>query len=279
MTTTVHVLPDPVALGEALAAEIVAGIGAAGAAGRRYLLGCPGGRSPQTTYQALARRVTGMDLGHVVIVMMDDYLLPSPDGGWQRAPADAHYSCERFAREDIAGLLNATAARPIPPDQVWLPDPADPPAYETRIAAAGGVDLFLVASGASDGHVAFNPPGTPLDQGPWTVPLAETTRRDNMATFPDFASLDAVPTHGVSVGLGTIVRQSRSVRLVIHGHGKRTAAARVLGATGFDPAWPATFIHGCPDASIWLDAAAAPGGLEMEHLAGSRPGQATEEIG
>ena len=132
---------------------------------------------------------------------------------------------------------------------MWLPEPADPAAYEARIAAAGDVDVFIVASGASDGHVAFNPPGTPLDSGPWIVPLAETTRRDNMATFPDFPSIDAVPTHGVSVGLGTIVRRSRSVRLVIHGDGKRTAAARVLGATGFDPAWPATFIHSCPDAS------------------------------
>jgi glucosamine-6-phosphate deaminase len=139
--------------------------------------------------------------------------------------------------------------------------------------------VFLVASGASDGHVAFNPPGTPLDSGPWIVPLAETTRRDNMATFPDFPTLDAVPTHGVSVGLGTIVRRSRSVRLVIHGDGKRTAAARVLGATGFDPAWPATFIHGCPDASIWLDAAAVPGGHEAERPADTRDGQATEENG
>jgi glucosamine-6-phosphate deaminase len=279
MTTPVHILPDPVALGQALAAEIAAGIAAHGAAGRRYLLGCPGGRTPQTTYQALAGRVAGLDLRHVVIVMMDDYLLPAPDGGWQRAPADAHYSCERFAREDIAALLSTAAAHPIPHDQVWLPEPADPPAYEARIAAAGGVDLFLVASGASDGHVAFNPPGTPLDSGPWIVPLAETTRRDNLATFPDFPSLDAVPTHGVSVGLGTIVRQSRSVRLVIHGDGKRTAAARVLGATGFDPAWPATFIHGCPDASIWLDSAAVPGGLEATRPADARVGQATEENG
>lgn len=279
MTTPVHVFPDPEALGDALAAEIAGGIAAHGAAGRRYLLGCPGGRTPQTTYQALARRVAGMDLRHLVIVMMDDYLLPGPDGRWRRAPADAHYSCERFAREDIAGLLNDAAAQPIPRDQVWLPEPDDPASYEARIAAAGDVALFIVASGASDGHVAFNPPGTPLDQGPWVVELAETTRQDNMATFPDFPALDAVPTHGVSVGLGTIVRRSRSVRLVIHGDGKRTAAARVLGAAGFDPAWPATFIHRCPDASIWLDAAAAPGGHQVEHAAGSRPGHATEEIG
>lgn len=279
MSAAVRVFPDALALGEALADEIVAGIAADRAAGKWYLLGCPGGRSPQTTYQALARRVAGMDLRHVTIVMMDDYLLPAPGGGWRRAPADAHYSCERFAREDIAAVLNVHAAHPIPRDQVWLPEPADPAAYEARIAAAGDVDVFIVASGASDGHVAFNPPGTPLDSGPWIVPLAETTRRDNMATFPDFPAIDAVPTHGVSVGLGTIIRRSRSVRLVIHGDGKRTAAARVLAATGFDPAWPATFIHSCPEASIWLDQAALRGGHEAKRPADVRDGVATEENG
>ncbi len=277
--TVVRIFPDGVALGAALADEIVAGIAASGAAGRRYLLGCPGGRTPQTTYQALARRVAGMDLRHVTIVMMDDYLGPTPGGGWRRVPVDVHFSCERFARVDIAAALDAQAARPIPADQVWLPDPADPAAYEARIAEAGDVDLFIVASGASDGHVAFNPPGASAEGGPSIVALAETTRRDNMATFPDFRSIDEVPTRGVSVGLGTISRRSRAVRLVIHGEGKRTAAARVLASTGFDPAWPATFIAGCPDPQIWLDRAALPDGYEEERPADVRDRHATEENG
>lgn len=275
----VRVFPDAVTLGEALATEIAAGIAVAGRAGRRFLLGCPGGRSAQTTYQALARRVAGMDLRHLVIVMMDDYLESDPSGAWRRVPADVHFSCERFARVDIAGALNIGAAHPIPADQVWLPDPADPAAYEARIAAAGGVDLFIVASGASDGHVAFNPPGTPADSGPRIVRLAESTRRDNLATFPDFRSIEEVPTHGVSVGLGTISRRSRTVRLVIHGEGKRTAAARVLTSTGFDPAWPASFIAGCPDPQIWLDAAAHPDGHEEERPAEVRDRQTTEDMG
>ena len=261
----IRVFPHPVALGEALAEEIALGIAAAGREGRRYLLGCPGGRSGQTTYRALARRAGGMDLRHLVIVMMDDYLLPAPGGGWRRAPASAHYSCERFALEDIAAPLDAAAAHAIAPEHIWLPDPADPAEYEARIADAGCVDLFIVASGASDGHVAFNPPGSPADSRTRIVTLAETTRRDNLATFPAFRSLDEVPTHGVSVGLGTITRLSRRVRLVIHGDAKRSTAARVLDATGFDPAWPATFISGCPDARIWLDAAAVPGGWEERH--------------
>lgn len=258
--TEVRVFPDDSALGAALADEIVAGIDEARVVGQRYILGCPGGRSPRSTYQALAQRVAGADLGHLVIAMMDDYVRPGPDGGWQHVASGAHYSCRRFAHVEIVAPLNEVAAIDVSREQVWVPDPADPPAYRLRLEEAGGVDLFIVATGASDGHVAFVKPGTPLDSDVSIIPLAETTRRDNMATFPEFASLDEVPDHGVSVGLGTIRAVSQRVRLIINGEGKRLAARRALEADDFDPDWPATFIHRCRDAQIWLDEAAYPSG-------------------
>jgi glucosamine-6-phosphate deaminase len=204
--------------------------------------------------------VQGADLSHLVIAMMDDYVVPAGDGGFEHCPAGAHYSCRRFVRDEIAEPLNEAAAAGVPDEHVWLPDPRDPPAYRARLGDAGGVDLFIVASGASDGHVAFVKPGTPLDSDMAIIELAESTRRDNLATFPDFGSLDAVPGHGVSVGLGTIRDLSRQVRLIIHGEEKRLAARRVLEAGDFDPEWPATFIHRCRGAQIWLDEAAHPGG-------------------
>ena len=260
--TPVDVFPDADALGAALAREIMAGIDAAREAGRRYVLGCPGGRSGRTTYAALARLARGADLTHLVIAMMDDYLEAAPGGGWQPVPPEAHHSCRRFAREEIVALLDAGAAATVRPSHVWLPDPSEPAEYGRRLRAAGGVDLFIVASGASDGHVAFVRPGTPLDGEVGIVELADTTRRDNLATFPAFGSLEEVPSHGVSVGLGTIRDLSRSVRLVLHGSAKRTAAERVLAARDFEPDWPATFIHRCPDARILIDEAARPDGFE-----------------
>jgi len=193
--------------------------------------------------------------------MMDDYVEPTTGGGWRQIPADAHFSCRRFATTEILGPLNSGAATPIPPTSAWFPDPSDLLDYRRRLEDAGGVDLFIVASGASDGHVAFVRPGTSLDSDTSMIELAETTRRDNMATFPDFRSLAEVPTHGVSVGLSTIRDLSRSVRLVLLGSGKRTAAGRVLAATDFEPDWPATFIHRCRDARILIDDAARPDGF------------------
>jgi glucosamine-6-phosphate deaminase len=275
--TPVRVFADADTLGNALAAEIMGGIRAARREGRRYLLGCPGGRSARTTYRALAELARGEDMSHVVIVMMDEYLEVAPEGGFRHVPPNEPHSCCRFAEQEIRAPIDVVAARPIPDDAAWLPDPADVDAYEPRIEAAGGVDLFIVASGASDGHVAFMPPGSALDGGVAIVPLAESTRRDNMVTFPTFRSMAQVPTHGVSVGLGTIRRQSRAVRLIMLGDDKRTAAVRVVGGSGFDPAWPATMIHACRDAAIWLDAAAHEGGLEEEPPGGPRRA-VTEEV-
>jgi glucosamine-6-phosphate deaminase len=254
----VLVYPDEERLGEALAAEILAGLAAVGP-DRRFLLGCPGGRSLRSTYQALARLVPqDADLSRLVVVMMDEYVVETADG-LRRVDAASHCSCTGFAAREIAAPLHAAVARGrgILPEHVWGPDPADPAAYDQRIRDAGGVDLFLAASGAGDGHVAFVAPPADLAGRSSVIRLAEQTRRDNMATFPEFASLEDVPPFGVSVGLGTIVDSSRAVAMVLVGSAKRASVQRILAATDFDPSWPATFIHRCPGARILLDAAAA----------------------
>ena len=241
MGVELRVFTEPDELGAALADEVLAGVAARPDA---FLLGCPGGRSLRSTYRALAERRD--ELSNVVVLMMDEYVA---DGAG--VAADAHYSCTRFALHEIAAPLG------IPARNVWLPDPHDPAAYDERIAAAGGVDLFLLASGASDGHVAFLAPGSPRAGRTAVVDLAASTRRDNLVTFPGFASLDEVPLQGVSVGLATIAG-AKAVRLVLHGADKRAAAARLLALDRFDPQWPASIVYDCRDAAILVDRAALP---------------------
>lgn len=223
-----RVFKDADELGAALAKEIIEL--------QPRLLGCPGGRSLRSTYRALA--TTGADLSATTIVMMDEYI-PVP-------PTDAPHSCRGFGLREIAHPLG------IPDHNLWLPEPDDPGSYDDRIASAGGVDLFLLASGASDGHVAFIPPRSPLDGRTRVVRIADSTRRDNVITFPELGSIAAVPKYGVSVGLATIA-SSRRVRLVIHGADKRQAAARILALDRFDAGWPASVIYECTNAELWLD--------------------------
>lgn len=250
------VYADAASLGEALATEIVVGIGKAAAEGRLYLLGCPGGRSPRSTYAALCQIVLrqSLDLSHVVIAMMDDYVVP--DGLVFRAvPPTKHYSVAKFAADHIVGPLNLVAepGHSISPEHVWFPDPSCPDEYDEKLRLAGGVDLFILASGDSDGHVAFNPPGTELASRTRIVELAATTRRDNLGTFPEFGSVAEVPRNGVSVGLATITELSQRVVLVAPGAAKRQAVEHISTATDYDPMWPASVLLRCKNPSLYTD--------------------------
>ncbi len=258
----VYVFPDEDALGGALAEKILAGIAASSRGGARYLLGCPGGRSVASTYRALGRlaAAAGTNMSGTVIVMMDNYV-ERRDGSFRHCPRNAHYSCERFAREHIRAVVNErlTGERRIPDGNIWLPDPDDPPGYDRRIRSAGDIDLFIVASGASDGHVAFNPPGSDVAGVTRIVELAPTTRRDNLGTFPGFESIDDVPAYGVSVGVGTILSRSREIACVIHGPHKKDAVRELASRRSYDAAWPATLIYEGPAIGLFLDRAAAEG--------------------
>lgn len=261
----VEIYRDAAALGEVLAREILRGIAIATRKKRPYLLGCPGGRSLQTTYRALGKMAAHRkaDLSRLVLVMMDDYALKDGEG-WVYPPASAHFSCRRFGRRDIRDVLNRglPAKRRVPRENLWLPDPSDPGEYDHRLRAAGGVDLFLLASGATDGHVAFNPPGSRSHSPSRLIRIADATRRDNLSTFPRFRSLSEVPRHGVSVGLGTISRLSKAVVLVIHGMNKRKAVRVLLSLRDFSRAWPVSIVFRCARARILLDRAAAAGGAD-----------------
>ncbi len=207
----------------------------------------------------MARRLAEKprELSHVILVMMDEYLTTAGDG-FEYASAEQPWSCHHFARAEITDRLNAglSPAQRLRGESIWFPDPRDPAAYDQRIGGGGGIDFFLLASGASDGHVAFNPPGSARESRTRIIELSEETRRDNLQTFPAFGALDAVPTHGISVGIDTIA-SARECVMIVWGAGKRQTLRRMVGAERYDPEWPATLIHECAVREILSDADAA----------------------
>jgi 6-phosphogluconolactonase/Glucosamine-6-phosphate isomerase/deaminase len=239
----------------AYAARLIAdGVRAAAREGRDFLLGCPTGRTPAPVFPALAELVAaGLDVRPLVVVLMDEYLEPDGDG-FRRVDPAKEYSCIGYAERQILAPLTQAGGASV---RLWCPDPAEPEAYDEQIAAAGGIDLFLLASGASDGHIAFNPPGSALDSKTRVIELPDTTRHDNMSTFPVFASLDEVPRYGISVGISTIVGLSKQALLLLTGSDKQYAYARIVDADGYDPNWPATAVKACPSYQLLADAAAA----------------------
>ena len=90
--------------------------------------------------------------------------------------------------------------------------------YERMIAEEGGIDLQVLGIG-SDGHIAFNEPGSSLGSRTRLKTLTEETVRDN-ARF--FGSEKEVPRLAITMGVGTIL-ESRQCLLLAAGDSKARA--------------------------------------------------------
>jgi len=260
MQVTATILDTPLDVGQRAAALIADGIEKANAEDRPFVLGCPSGRSAQTTYAALADEVSRrrIDLRRVVIALMDEYVVRHSGGDEAVSPSLPH-SCVGFGVRDILDPLNRAAlpGHGIPATSLWSPDVADPAEYDSRLSAIGGIDVFLLATGASDGHIALNPRGSAKTSQTRIVALEESTRRDNLSTFPTFGSLDDVPRFGVTVGIDTIRSLSRSVIMLVIGSEKREAVTRIQAAVTYEPEWPSTIVTECHSPIFLIDQAAS----------------------
>ena len=217
------------------------------------MLGLATGSSPLPTYQELIRRHrdgSGPSYDAVRCFTLDEYVgLPAGHPETYR---------ETIFRELTDGLEIAR-------DRVAGPD-ATPDGladagsrYEDAILAAGGVDLQVLGIGA-DGHLAFNEPGSSLASTTRMKTLTDRTRRDN-ARF--FGSVDDVPRHVLTQGLGTILR-ARHLLLVATGSGKAAAVAAAVEGP-LSASCPASVLQLHPHATVLLDEDAAAGLSRLDY--------------
>lgn len=119
--------------------------------------------------------------------------------------------------------------------------------YDKEIEANGGIDLQILGIG-SNGHIAFNEPGTPFDSLTHVVDLKESTIKDNSRFFN---SIDEVPKKSITMGLTSIIRAKKIV-IIITGENKKEVLARLLtGKISED--LPASILHNHPDVTIYAD--------------------------
>lgn len=95
--------------------------------------------------------------------------------------------------------------------------------YEKKIREAGGIDLQILGIGPN-GHIGFNEPGTPFDSQTQVIELDQKTREANSRFFE---SIDEVPTHAITAGIGTIM-QSEEIVLLISGASKKEAYQKLI---------------------------------------------------
>ncbi|MDO4198953.1 MAG: glucosamine-6-phosphate deaminase [Erysipelotrichaceae bacterium] len=114
------------------------------------------------------------------------------------------------------------------------------------------VDIQLLGIG-SDGHIAFNEPGTPFDSGTHVTDLAESTIRDNCRFFDN--DMSKVPTQSVTQGIGTIMK-AKNILLIATGANKAQAVKDMIEGP-VDEACPASVLQKHPNVIVIVDEAAA----------------------
>ncbi len=91
--------------------------------------------------------------------------------------------------------------------------------YEKKIKDVGGIDLFIGGIG-SDGHIAFNEPGSSLSSRTRIITLAHDTIVANSRFFDNDVS--KVPKTALTVGVKTIM-DAREVLIIVSGRNKAHA--------------------------------------------------------
>src|SRR6185437_11111737 len=123
--------------------------------------------------------------------------------------------------------------------------------YENRIKQCGGIDVQILGIG-SDGHIAFNEPGSSLTSRTRLKTLAKQTIDDN-ARF--FAARDEVPIYAITMGVGTILEARKALLLATGRKKAHAVAAAVEGPVTAMITASALQMH--PSCQVMLDEEAA----------------------
>jgi glucosamine-6-phosphate deaminase len=240
------VVPDHDDLATLLADRIVAAIRRDTEAKGHCVLGLATGSTPLGVYRELIRRhhAGEVDFARVITFNLDEYYPMSPE---------SPRSYRRYMWENFFNEVN------IRPDQVHIPAGDTPrerlaeacAAYERAIADAGGIDFQLLGIGQS-GHIGFNEPGSAADSRTRLVTLDTLTRRTAAA---DFFGEDNVPREAITMGVATII-EAREIALVATGEHKASIVRRAVEGDP-SPDVAATYLQGHPNATVYLDLAAA----------------------
>jgi glucosamine-6-phosphate deaminase len=193
-------------------------------------------------YAELLRRAgDGLDLARVRFVQLDEYVGCGPSD-----PRSFH----RLLRSELLDPLERTPELDALIDGAARDPVAEIERHARRLERDGGATLCFLGLGAN-GHVAFNEPGTALEQGAHEVALAPATRA---AAAREFGK-GRTPERGITLGLREI-HASKRIVLLVTGASKRA----ILAALRNEPPSserPASLLLAHRELTLFADRAAA----------------------
>lgn len=220
-------------LSKAVAAHIISRINKS----KSIHLGLATGHSPKLTYAYLA-----------------DYLLENPDlisnirffqlDEWLGLPLNNSGSCQQYLYKHVIGpwqlnpaqyfLINGQAKK----QEQQLKNMKDV-LYKTPL------DLCILGMG-KNGHLAFNEPGSSLNDPCRIVQLAKSSKKHQM-----LGALKSSLDKGITIGLKEIM-ESKEVVLIVTGEGKAKACKKLLDKMSIEE-FPASAVYEHKNYSIFID--------------------------
>jgi glucosamine-6-phosphate deaminase len=207
---------------------------------RPFVLGLPAGSSPLGMYKELIKlnKKGKVSFKNVVTFNMDEYV---------NLPKDHPQSYHSFMWDNFLSHID------IPEKNINIPDgnakdlQAECRNYEKKIASYGGVELFIAGLG-TDGHIAFNEPGSSLS----SLTRVETLTKETIIANSRFFDNDVskVPKTALTVGVKTVM-DAREVLIIVSGSHKAHALQKVV-EEGVSNMWTASAIQLHPKGTVEL---------------------------
>ena len=209
------------------------------------VIGLATGSSPLRIYDELTTRHKneGLSFAHAKAFMLDEYV---------GIAADHPQRYRNVIDAEIATRVDFAEGAVHGPDGSADDLAAASADYERKIAEAGGIDLQILGIG-TDGHIAFNEPGSSLASRTRVKSLTHQTRLDNARFFD--GDVEQVPKLCLTQGMGTIM-EAKHLVLVATGGNKAEAVHQMIEGP-ISAMWPATVLQMHQHVTVLLDEAAA----------------------
>ena len=208
------------------------------------VLGLATGSSPVGLYKEMIRdhKENGTSYKNILTWNLDEYV------GIPRTHEQSYWT---FMHENLFNFID------IPEENIHVPvgesedEEAECVKYEESMKGHT-VDIQVLGIG-SDGHIAFNEPGTPFDSLTHLMDLTEQTRKDNARFFDN--DINQVPKRSITMGLASIMR-AKKIIVIATGENKAEAIYQTIKGK-IDESCPSTILQRHNDVTIVVDKLAA----------------------
>lgn len=207
------------------------------------VLGLATGTSPIGIYQNLIEMCNNGEISfaNVKTVNLDEYV--GLDGSHPQ-------SYRFFMNDNLFNHIDINKANTFVPNGVATNLEQECQRYTTLVDGMQQ-DIQLLGIG-SNGHIAFNEPGTDFQSTTHVVNLTQNTIKDNSRLFD---SIDQVPTKALTMGIKNIINAKR-ILIVANGQNKAQAVWQMVkGPVSED--CPASILQTHPDVTVVVDKDAA----------------------